>query len=175
MNTTAASNDWKAVHSLSELAAASYPDVLIASYNIMMVGTASTVWKNHPDFVSFDRSGSAVVDTPGERLSLDLASAEAREWYRSNILATVNNMQLPGVYLDYGVLAFGTPNWRAARVAYSSDYTAFEASISAGLQGWQPQHGFLITNSPGNPLADGKYASNLPGHERSCIYGPFFF
>ena len=63
----------------------------------MMVGTASTVWKNHPDFVSFDRSGDAVVDTPGERLSLDLASAEAREYYSSNILATVKNMQLPGV------------------------------------------------------------------------------
>jgi len=106
----------------------------------MMVGTASTVWKNHPDFVSFDRSGDAVVDTPGERLSLDLASAEAREYYRTNILATVENMQLSGVYLDYGVLAYGTPNWRAGRVAYSSDYVAFEASISAGLQVKSPSN-----------------------------------
>ena len=54
---------WAAVRALSELASASYPDVLIASYNIMMVGTTSTVWKDHPDFVSFDRFGAAVVDT----------------------------------------------------------------------------------------------------------------
>ena len=31
-------------------------------------------------------------------------------------LATLTNLRVPGVYLDYGVLAFGTPNWRAARV-----------------------------------------------------------
>ena len=30
---------------------------------------------------------------------MDLASAEAREYYRRNILATVKNMQLPGVLL----------------------------------------------------------------------------
>lgn len=58
--------------------------------------------------------------------------------------------------LDYGVLAYGTPNWRAARVATSADYVAFEASISAGLQRMGPQNhrGFLVANSPGNPLAN---------------------
>ena len=52
--------------------------------------------------------------------------------YRSNILATLSAMDAAGVYLDFGVLAFGTPNWRAARVATSADYMAFEESISAG-------------------------------------------
>ena len=63
----------------------------------MMVGTASTVWQKHPDFVSFDQTGMAVVDTPGERLSLDLASPAAREYYRQNILATVSDMDVPGI------------------------------------------------------------------------------
>lgn len=63
----------------------------------MMVGTTSTVWQKHPDFVSFDRTGLAVVDTPGERLSLDLASPAAREYYRANILSSSHNIGVPGI------------------------------------------------------------------------------
>lgn len=100
-----------------------------------------------------------MVDTPGERLSLDLASRDAREYYRSNILATLDDMSATGVYLDFGVLAFGTPNWRAARVAVSSDYLQFEESISAGIQAWAPprRRGVLVANSPGNPIADANF------------------
>jgi hypothetical protein len=108
-------------------------------------------WSRYPDFVSTDRFGAPVVDTPGERLSLDLASAAAREYYHRNIVATVDAMEAPAVYLDYGVLAFGTANWRAARVATSADYVAFESSVSAALQARKP-HGVLIANSPGNVL-----------------------
>jgi hypothetical protein len=124
------------------------------------VGTASSVWKKHPDFVGFDRTGAAVVDTPGERLSLDLSSPEAREYYRCNILATVQAMGVPAVYLDYGLLAYGSPNWRATRVATSADYIDFESSISAGLQSW---HGILVANSPGNLLADASFSELGPG------------
>lgn len=153
-----------AVSALSRLAAAKYPGVVLVSYNIMMVGTTSEVWRDHPDFVSFDRYGMPVVDTPGERLSLDLASADAREYYRSNILATLSAMNASGVYLDFGILAYGTPNWRAARVAASSDYLQFEESISTGIQTWQlPRRGVLVANSPGNLLADANFNELGPG------------
>ena len=70
------------------------------------------------------------------RFSLDLASTEARKYYASNILSTVEDMTEQGVYLDYGVMAFGAPNWRAARVAYSADYITYEQMISRGLKSW---------------------------------------
>lgn len=153
-----------AAGALSRLAAAKYPGVRLVSYNIMMVGVSSTVWRDHPDFVSFDRYGTPVVDTPGERLSLDLASADAREYYRSNILATLSAMNASGVYLDFGVLAYGTPNWRAARVATSFDYLQFEESISTGIQTWGlPRRGVLVANSPGNLLADANFNELGPG------------
>ena len=71
-------------------------------------------------------------------------------YYRSNILATLSAMDAAGVYLDFGVLAFGTPNWRAARVATSADYLQFEDSISTGAS---PQcrndHAVMMQYSPG--------------------------
>lgn len=75
-----------------------YPGVLLVSYNIMMVGTTSTVWRDHPDFVSFDRYGFPVVDTPGERLSLDLASADAREYLNSS---PISNRFVETIYYPF--------------------------------------------------------------------------
>ena len=95
----------QAIRNISKLAQARYPGVLFASYNIMMVGTASSVWREHPDWVSFDRFGVPVVDTHTMRLSLDLASPAAREYYADNILATVRDMDEQGVYLDFGVVS----------------------------------------------------------------------
>ena len=147
------------VRALSRLAKRQpgYPGVKVLSYNIMMVGTASAVWRERPDWVNFDRTGQPIVDTQGMRLSLDISSSEAREYYRRNILATLADMETDGVYLDYGILAYGTPNWRAGRVANTADYVAFESAISQGLRSWAPRRGVLIANSPGNPLADNNF------------------